>query len=69
MLFVLAALLLWNMAMLAVLAAVVSAVLTAVLFIFVAFTVYLLVMHQQYAHIPQPKGANKLIKSTTSFCL
>ena len=46
------------MAVLGVLAAVIVALLTAVLFVFVAYTVYLVIVHRRYAHIPQPKGAS-----------
>ena len=46
------------MAVLGVLAAVIAALLTTVLFVFVAYTVYLVIVHRRYAHIPQPKGAS-----------
>ena len=45
------------MAVLGVLAAVIAALLTAVLFVFAAYTVYLVIVHRRYEHIPQPKGA------------
>ena len=47
-----------KMVVLGVLAAVIAALLTAVLFVFVAYTVYLVIVHRRYAHIPQPKGAS-----------
>ena len=50
------------MAFLPVLAAlavrVIAALLTAVVFGVVAFSVYLVIVHRRYAHIPQPKGAS-----------
>ena len=46
------------MAFLPMLAAVIAALLTAVVFGVVAFTVYLVIVHRRYAHIPQPKGAS-----------
>ena len=46
------------MDVLAVSAAVIAALLTAALFGVVAFSVYLVIVHRRYAHIPQPKGAS-----------
>ena len=43
---------------LAISAAVVVALLTAVLLVFAVFSVYLVIVHRRYAHIPQPKGAS-----------
>ena len=42
----------------AVFAAVIAAFLTAVLFAFLSYTVYLVIVHRRYAHIPTPKGAS-----------
>ena len=46
------------MAYLAVLAAVIAALFTATLFAVVVFSVYLVIVHRRYAHIPKPKGAS-----------
>ena len=40
------------MAVLGVLAALIASLLTAVLFVFVACTVYLVIVHRRYAHLP-----------------
>ena len=47
-----------TMEVLAVSVAVVVALLTAVLLVFAVFSVYLVIVHRRYAHIPQPKGAS-----------
>ena len=46
------------MAFLAVLAAVIAALFTATLFAVVVFSVYLVIVHRRYTHIPKPKGAS-----------
>ena len=43
---------------LAISAAVIAAFLTAVLLAFLSYTVYLVIVHRRYAHIPSPKGAS-----------
>ena len=46
------------MAVLAVVAAVFAAILSLVLFLILAYSLYLVYIHRQYAHIPSPKGAS-----------
>ena len=44
--------------MISLLLVVVVTLLTAALSVFLVYSVYLVIVHRQYAHIPQPKGAS-----------